>query len=158
MERICRSLNTAATLWCSAAVGGFAGADRVAEAALMAAFVLIGNTALRPMVNLINRIPIDDGSTEATYRIHVTAPDASRDQVRDLVLEKLEAADYPVRDAQVFERVGDEVEIVATLAATGAAAESRCARSCDRPRTLDPSTRPGRPARSHDRHWIPSGR
>ena len=45
-----RGLNTAATLWCSAAVGALSGADRIAEAALLAALVLIGNTILRPLV------------------------------------------------------------------------------------------------------------
>ena len=49
-----RGHNTAATLWCSAAVGAFAGADRLAEAALLTVLVLIGNTALRPLSDLIN--------------------------------------------------------------------------------------------------------
>src|ERR1700712_4620892 len=35
-----RGLNTAATLWCSAAVGTFAGSDMPAEAATLAVFVL----------------------------------------------------------------------------------------------------------------------
>jgi putative Mg2+ transporter-C (MgtC) family protein len=117
-----RGLNTAATLWCSAAVGVFAGADRVAEATLLAALVLIGNTALRPLVNLINRIPVDDGQTEATYKIHLTASEEARDRVRDLLGERLEAASYPLRDVEVLERDDDEVEIVATLAATSAVA------------------------------------
>ena len=46
-----RGLNTAATLWCSAAVGTFAGAGLPVEAAGVAAFVLSGNTLLRPLVN-----------------------------------------------------------------------------------------------------------
>ena len=37
--------------------------------------------------------------------------------------EKLEAADYPVRDTEVIERDDEEVEIVATLASTGATRE-----------------------------------
>jgi hypothetical protein len=44
-------VNTAATLWCSASVGAFAGAGRPAEAAAVTAFVLAGNTLLRPLVN-----------------------------------------------------------------------------------------------------------
>ena len=59
-----RGLNTAATLWCSAAVGAFAGAALLPEAVALSAFVLAGNTLLRPIVNYINRLPIryaDDG-------------------------------------------------------------------------------------------------
>lgn len=37
-----------------------AGADMVAQAALLTLFVLGGNTLLRPLVNAIDRIPIDE--------------------------------------------------------------------------------------------------
>ena len=117
-----RGLNTAATLWCSAAVGAFAGADHAAEAVLLTGFVLVGNTVLRPLVNVINRTPIDDGGTEATYKVHVTATDDARDDIRDLVTERLEKADYPVREIEVVERDDAEVEIIATLSATSAIA------------------------------------
>jgi putative Mg2+ transporter-C (MgtC) family protein len=53
-----RGLNTAATLWGSAAVGAAAGADLIVEAVLGALFVLSANTLLRPIVNTINRKPL----------------------------------------------------------------------------------------------------
>jgi putative Mg2+ transporter-C (MgtC) family protein len=43
-----RGLNTAATLWASAAVGACAGADMVVQSAALTVFVLAGNTLLRP--------------------------------------------------------------------------------------------------------------
>ena len=55
-----RGLNTAATLWASAAVGSCAGADMIAQAVALTVFVLAGNTLLRPLVNAINRIPLDE--------------------------------------------------------------------------------------------------
>src|SRR6201985_309447 len=66
-------LNTAATLWCSAAVGACAGADLAFEAITLTAFVLAGNTLLRPLVNAINRAPISAETTEAQYEVRVTA-------------------------------------------------------------------------------------
>ena len=57
-----RGLNTAATLWASAAVGSCAGADMIAQAVALTVFVLAGNTLLRPLVNAINRIPLDEKS------------------------------------------------------------------------------------------------
>jgi putative Mg2+ transporter-C (MgtC) family protein len=45
-----RGLNTAATLWCSAAVGAFAGSALLTEAIALTLFVLAGNTLLRPLV------------------------------------------------------------------------------------------------------------
>src|ERR1700680_2873631 len=62
-------LNTAATLWCSAAVGACAGADLAVQAIALTLFVLAGNTLLRPLVNAINRAPIDQGGTEAIYEV-----------------------------------------------------------------------------------------
>ncbi|MFG1424419.1 MgtC/SapB family protein [Roseixanthobacter liquoris] len=113
-----RGLNTAATLWCSAAVGACAGTDMLAEAALLTAFVLAGNTLLRPVVNLINRIPINDKSAEQTYEVLVITTSTALDEVRDLLVERLEAAHYPVGDVEVTERSNDKVEILATLVST----------------------------------------
>src|SRR5271168_2178734 len=110
-----RGLNTAATLWASAAVGCCAGADMVAQAALLTLFVLGGNTLLRPLVNAINRSPIDEQASEATYDVLVTTDTASVAAVREVLLEKLEAANYPVRDTSVIYRSGETAEIVATL-------------------------------------------
>lgn len=113
-----RGLNTAATLWGSAAVGCCAGADMVAQAVALTAFVLAGNTLLRPLVNAINRSPLDERASEATYEIRLTVDAGSMDAVRDLLAERLEAAKYPVSDVNVIERAEDVVEIVATLVST----------------------------------------
>jgi putative Mg2+ transporter-C (MgtC) family protein len=110
-----RGLNTAATLWASAAVGCCAGADMVAQAALLTLFVLGGNTLLRPLVKAIDRIPIDVQASEASYDVLVTTDADSVASVRELLLEKLAAANYPVRDVDVVYRAGDTAEIVATL-------------------------------------------
>jgi len=58
-------LNTAATLWGSAAVGACAGADLLAEAILGTLFVLASNTLLRPVVNRIHRRPLKEASSES---------------------------------------------------------------------------------------------
>jgi putative Mg2+ transporter-C (MgtC) family protein len=110
-----RGLNTAATLWASAAVGCCAGADMIAQAALLTLFVLGGNTLLRPLVNAIDRIPINEQSSEALYDVLVTAEASAVGPVREFLLEKLAAANYPVRETNVVYRSEDEAEIVATL-------------------------------------------
>lgn len=117
-----RGLNTAATIWCSAVTGAFAGADHPAEAVLLCAFVLAGNTFLRPLVNLIERAPIDESQTEATFELRVTTSESSRDELRDIIEARLEAAKYPARDIREVERE-EGVEIIATLAAPSVQAE-----------------------------------
>jgi putative Mg2+ transporter-C (MgtC) family protein len=113
-----RGLNTAATLWGSAAVGAFAGADLLGEAALVAGAVLAGNTLLRPLVNAINRIPIDERAAEATYEVRLTTDGENLGPIRDLLTEQLEAANYPVGEVAVEEPAEGEVELVATLIST----------------------------------------
>ena len=126
-----RGLNTAATLWGSAAVGCCAGADMLAQAVTLTAFVLAGNTLLRPLVNAINRNPLDERASEATYEIRLTVDAAAIDAVRDLLVEKLEAASYPVSDVNVIERAEDVVEIVATLVSTAVNAKELDAVTAD---------------------------
>lgn len=113
-----RGLNTAATLWGSAAVGSCAGADMVAQATALTMFVLAGNTLLRPLVNAINRRPLDERASEATYEFMLTVDAAVMGDMRELLAEKLEAAQYPVGDVNVIDRPGDVAEIVATLVST----------------------------------------
>jgi putative Mg2+ transporter-C (MgtC) family protein len=113
-------LNTAATLWCSAAVGACAGADLAVEAIALTAFVLAGNTLLRPLVNLINRAPLREESTEAIYEVRVTASGDKLDEARELLEARLEAAHYPVREIDVVTREGGTVELIATLLGTSA--------------------------------------
>lgn len=113
-----RGLNTAATLWASAAVGACAGVDRIAEAALMTFFILACNTLLHPLVNAINRLPIQEELSEATYEVHVETGRESIGEVRELLSDVLERANYPVRDIDIGERTTPMTEINATLVST----------------------------------------
>jgi putative Mg2+ transporter-C (MgtC) family protein len=108
-------LNTAATLWCSAAVGACAGADLAVEAVALTVFVLAGNTLLRPLVNIINRAPITEEATEATYEVRVTTDRDHLEAARELLESKLEISSYPIREVNDVEREPHSVEVVATL-------------------------------------------
>lgn len=110
-----RGLNTAATLWASAAVGACAGVDMVAQSAALTVFVLAGNTLLRPLVNAIDRIPLNEKSSEAAYEIVVTTDALRAAEIREALDERLEIAKYPVRETEVAYRSEDNVEIIAML-------------------------------------------
>lgn len=115
-----RGINTAATLWASAAVGAFAGSGLPVEAAFVAAFVLAGNTLLRPVANYVNRKPITDASTEAVYRIHVTCRPDMVAEARDLLHEELEQRQYPIREIETLSETPELIELAATLVPTTA--------------------------------------
>ena len=118
-----RGLNTAATLWCSAAVGAFSGSGLPGEAASLTAFVLAGNTLLRPLVNWVNRRPTSESGTEARYRVIVTCQRANLADVRDLLADTLEAASYPVQDIEMTPGGGAIAELAATLTSLEADAD-----------------------------------
>ncbi|HJT75871.1 MAG TPA: MgtC/SapB family protein, partial [Gemmataceae bacterium] len=67
-----RGLNTAATIWCSGAVGTLAGGGYLAEAAVAAACVLAVNVGLRPVVLRLELRSYTSATVEVYYRIRVT--------------------------------------------------------------------------------------
>lgn len=116
-----RGLNTAATLWCSAAVGTLSGSGLFAEAATLAGFVLAGNTLLRPLVNWVNRRPINSDVTEAKYAVHVVCHPRDVSDVRDLLDAELDRASYPIREVETLSDNDDQVELAAILVPSTAA-------------------------------------
>ena len=115
-----RGLNTAATLWCSGAVGAFAGSGLFSDAFALTLTILAGNTLLRPLVNWVNRRPLSAAVTEAEYRVHVFCrPDAVSD-VRDLLDTELTRAKYPIREVEILSESQTEIELAAILVPTTA--------------------------------------
>lgn len=113
-----RGLNTAATLWGSAAIGAAAGADLIVEAVLGTLFVLSANTLLRPIVNAIDRKPMDVESAEVTNTVHVIADSTHQTMVMAQVEAELARGSLPARKVVLRPFGQDEVEIEATLTAT----------------------------------------
>src|SRR6202043_2263130 len=66
-----RGLNTAATLWCSAAAGALAGAGFHIQASYAAAGIVLINLLLRRLQLLINRHAPHPGDIETSYRVEV---------------------------------------------------------------------------------------
>ncbi|MBD0084059.1 MgtC/SapB family protein [Acinetobacter baumannii] len=115
-------LNTAATLWCSAAVGAAAGADLIIEAILATAFILSANTLLRPIVHIIDRRPLDD-DTEVLHVIYIICDRSQSKVVMDELNLTLKHHNYPAKDIDVTPFGEKEVEIEVTLIATSIEAE-----------------------------------
>jgi len=84
-----RGLNTAATLWCSAAVGTLCGARFYPHAAVAAAFIIGVNLLLRPLVSLIERQPLASSELRSLYVITVVCHGEAEAHVRALLLREL---------------------------------------------------------------------
>jgi putative Mg2+ transporter-C (MgtC) family protein len=111
-------LNTAATLWCSAAVGLLAGSGKPVHAALTTAFVILVNLALRPLVRYINQQPIAQTETDLLYRIRVVCRNPDEAHLRALLLHSTSNAQLTLRqlDSTDLSDSG-RVEVVAQLTA-----------------------------------------
>jgi putative Mg2+ transporter-C (MgtC) family protein len=92
-----RGLNTAATIWCSAAIGVLSGAGFPAYAALATGFVLFVNLLLRPIVMFINRQPLMASEVEVGYLVSVTCRSPEEAHIRALLLQGLAGGGLALR-------------------------------------------------------------
>jgi putative Mg2+ transporter-C (MgtC) family protein len=80
-----RGLNTAATIWCSAAMGVLAGLDSLHLAAILALIVLITNIALRPLIYKLHPLLPAAEPTDAMYEIMLTCCSTDEPHLRTLL-------------------------------------------------------------------------
>ena len=81
-----RGMNTAATLWCSAAVGTLAGAGLLVEALIATSTILIVHILLKPVVHLIDERVKVTGKAETCYRFHVVCAEDQAALIRTICL------------------------------------------------------------------------
>jgi putative Mg2+ transporter-C (MgtC) family protein len=78
------------------------------------------NTPLRPLVNWVNRRPIQAGVTEAKYSVHAICHPRDVADVRDLLDVELDRANFPVRQIEMLSDSEGHVELAAVLVPTTA--------------------------------------
>src|SRR5271166_4037725 len=79
-------LNTAATLWCSAMVGTFAGAGFWGPSLVAAGFVIGANLLLRPLVRFVNFRTISSKDAETCCTVTLTCNSAQEAHLPSLLL------------------------------------------------------------------------
>ena len=92
-----RGLNTAATLWCSAMVGTFAGAGQLVASGLAGAFIVGTNLFLRPIVRLINKQPLSAVEVETQYAVELRCQGQQEAHTRALLLQATTSAGLGLR-------------------------------------------------------------
>lgn len=116
-------LNTAATLWGSAAVGAMCGADFIVQAGLVTAFVLAANTLLRYLVLYLNTRPTNTDATESNYHLYVVCERAGQAEVLSKLQHLLDSSGYPARSTEKHALGANDTEIEVLLMTTIARAE-----------------------------------
>jgi len=82
-----KGLNTAATLWCAAAVGVLSGAGLLFEATMGAVTVVLAHVLLRPIARIFASHPMSENAVSTTYRIRVQCHFQDEQRIRALMLQ-----------------------------------------------------------------------
>ena len=113
-----RGLNTAATLWCSAAVGLVAGSGYPLHALLATGFVILVNLALRPLMQVIARQSIARTELVVRYTITTICRGDHEAHVRALMLQGFSSANLHLHQLDSSNIEGsDRVEVAAIVTA-----------------------------------------
>jgi putative Mg2+ transporter-C (MgtC) family protein len=81
-----RGLNTAATIWCSAAIGVLTGLGAMNLSLLLALAVLLANTILRPLAYKLHPVLPSAESSETLYGINLICRESDEAHLRSLLL------------------------------------------------------------------------
>jgi putative Mg2+ transporter-C (MgtC) family protein len=84
-----RGLNTAATLWCTAAIGMLAGLGYSTFCVIGTTAILGSNLVLRPLAQKLNSAPIQAAEEPVLYRFECICRTAEEVQVRALLLQNI---------------------------------------------------------------------
>ncbi len=90
-------LNTAATLWCSAMVGVFAGGGFFGASLVAAVFVVGTNMVLRPLVRRVNSQMFTATNVETYYTVEIVCQAAEEARMRSVLLTSLSQAGLGLR-------------------------------------------------------------
>ncbi len=89
-----RGLNTAATIWCSAAVGALAGVGLFLEATLVAFSVTFIHLFFRPVGNFLNKYSfVNTDNDTFLYKFNITCKDQVENHLRVLLLNSIKKDD-----------------------------------------------------------------
>ncbi|WP_406194904.1 MgtC/SapB family protein [Kitasatospora sp. NBC_01560] len=117
-----RGLNTAATLWCSAAVGVLAASGKLDLALLGTLTVLAVHVVLRPAGRLLDRAPAAGTDPDSTVRatVHLECERGAETHIRALLLQALNGSGLsPTGLRARRDERGDTTSLRATVAVNG---------------------------------------
>jgi putative Mg2+ transporter-C (MgtC) family protein len=84
-----RGLNTAATIWCSAAIGAISGLGHPLNALILAAAVLVTNVVLRPLAYKLYPAQAAGEEQEVTYGFELVCRQEDEAHMRALMLQAM---------------------------------------------------------------------
>jgi putative Mg2+ transporter-C (MgtC) family protein len=112
-----RGLTTAATLWCSGAIGTLAGAGQLLPALIGTLAILALNLALRPLVQRIDAHMKNAVAVETFYRVKVVCGRHQEAVIRSIFMRHINAQPHMVLQGVATQDLGpaDQAAVVAEV-------------------------------------------
>ena len=111
-------LNTASTIWCSAAIGVLSGSGFFAAALVGTGFVLSINICLRPLANWVGRHSKSKGEHEFLYSLQLLCRNRQENMARTLLVQLVTASPLSLQEMESAVGNDDKHTVIkATLAA-----------------------------------------
>jgi putative Mg2+ transporter-C (MgtC) family protein len=111
-------LNTASTIWCSAAIGVLSGSGFFAAALVGTGFVLSINICLRPLANWVGRHSKSKGEHEFLYSLQLLCRNRQENMARTLLVQLVTASPLSLQEMESAVGKDDKHTVIkATLAA-----------------------------------------
>ncbi|MBN3803671.1 MgtC/SapB family protein [Paraburkholderia sp. Ac-20336] len=112
-----QGINTAATLWCSAAVGVLSGAGHYGPALAGTVIVLLTNTLLREVSRMINSTPVSNADLVREYMLTIVCLEADEIHIRTAISNSMYSAPLSFQSlmSEDVENESGRIRVTATL-------------------------------------------
>jgi len=115
-----RGLNTAATIWCSAAIGALSGLGSPLLALILTAGILLTNVVLRPLAYRLHPVLPDATPVETLYEVRLTCKERATNHIRALLLSTISRLPVTLQSIHgEVDEVNDESHIRAEMMTAG---------------------------------------
>ncbi|MCL2235723.1 MAG: MgtC/SapB family protein [Defluviitaleaceae bacterium] len=113
-----KGLSTAATIWCTAAIGVLASTGLISYAATATGILIAANIIFRFISDKIHPLT-NYGDGENVYTLSVTCTEDDEFNVRSVILDSLAEAKLQLVNLESADEIGNKVEIEATIIVQG---------------------------------------
>ena len=107
-----RGMNTAGTLWCTAAIGIFCSIDQYVYAIIASSILIISNLLLRPLSIKISA-PGFQNEMDRRYRVSVIGHENAELEIRSALLSLNKSKTLFLENLESCDVIGNKVEIIA---------------------------------------------
>ena len=113
-----RGMNTAATLWSSAAIGILSTADHAIWSIMATGVLILSNLVFRPLAKKITALGFDEGQ-EREYQDSVICLDPAEPEIRQLIIDSNLRKALSLRNLESGDVLGGKTEVIAEFYSGG---------------------------------------